>query len=223
MIISRVEGVSPKVPTELREVYGYLAGAVIDTLGCYSELVTLFTSKETIDLMNTTAPTFFVRHQQLLVDHTILSLSRLTDEKHGGPRKNQDNLTLPRLLDLHKPEHHQLRVDLQRKWTTIKAASLPIRLYRHKLLAHASLVHYLSPSMRLGDEITMTSMKDLLDEILDYLATFDCFFTGVGTPLSYPLSYGEAGDLITYLRSAVNAETKLNDERRSAALESSSH
>src|SRR6266480_5208229 len=215
MIISRVE-VSPKIPSELREVYEHLAGAVINTLGSYSELVTLFSmSEETVELMNATAPTFFVRHQQLLVDHTILSLSRLTDEKHSGPRKNpQDNLTLPRLLDLHEPEHHQLRVDLQRKWKTIKVASSPIRLYRHKLLAHASLVHYLSPSTRLGDEITMTSMKNLLDEILDYLATFDCFFTGVDTPLSYPPSYGEATDLIAYLRTAVDAEKKLNDERR---------
>jgi hypothetical protein len=223
MIISRVE-VSRKIPTELREVYGRLAGAVIDTLGCYSELVTLFGSQETVTLLNATAPTFFLRHQQLLIDNMILSLSRLTDTTSSGPRKNpQENLTLAQLIDLREPEYDQLRADLKKKWTTIAAAAKPIRLYRHKLLAHASLVHYLSPSTKLGEKITMTSMKDLIDEILDYLSTFDCFFTGVDTPLSYPPSYGEAEDLIPYLRSAVNAETKLNDERRRAALESSSH
>jgi hypothetical protein len=218
MMISRVE-TSPKIPTALREVYGHLAGVVIETLGCYGELATLFsTSEETVELMNATAPTFFVRHEELVINHIILSLSRLTDGKKSGSRKNaQDNLTLARLLDLHEPEYVNLRIDLQKKWTTIKAAARPIRLYRHKLLAHASLVHYLSPFTNLGEDITMASMKNLLDQILEYLSTFDCFFTGVDTPCYYPPSYGEATDLIAYLRLAVNAEKNLNDEHREAA------
>src|SRR4029453_7123428 len=105
-----------------------------------------------------------------------------------------------------------LRVDLKKKWKEIKAAAEPVRLYRHKLLAHTSLMHYLSPSTSLANGITMKSVRNLLDQILDYLAAFDYFFTGVDTPVGYPASYGDAADLIAYLRLAVEAEKKRNDE-----------
>lgn len=150
--------------------------------------------------MNAAAPAFFMRHEHLLIDHIILCLSRLTDEKQSGLRKNrQENLTLARLLDA-------LCVDLKKKWKEIKADAEPVRLYRHKLLAHTSLTHYLSPSTSLANGITMKSVRNLLDQILDYLAAFDYFFTGVDTPVGYPASYGDATDLIAYLRLAAEAE-----------------
>ena len=50
MIIHRLEA-SAKIPAALRKVYEHLAGIVIETLGCYEELITLFgDSKETIQL-----------------------------------------------------------------------------------------------------------------------------------------------------------------------------
>src|SRR5437016_415886 len=100
MIIGRLEP-SSKIPAELREIYAHLAGGLLDTLGVLDELKILFsTSKEAIELMNKTAPTFFVRHEQLLIHHIVLFVSRATDEKESGPRKNrQNNLTLDRLLD----------------------------------------------------------------------------------------------------------------------------
>jgi hypothetical protein len=221
MIIHRLEA-SAKIPAALRKVYGHLAGIVIETLGCYEELITLFgDSKETIQLMNATAPAFFMRHEHLLIDHIILCLSRLTDENQSGSRKNrQENLTLARLLELPEAEFDALRVDLKKKWKEIKAAAEPVRLYRHKLLAHMSLMHYLSPSTSLANGIMMKSVRNLLDQILDYLAAFDYFFTGVDTPVGYPASYGDATDLIAYLRLTVEAEKKRNDELRRDALKS---
>ena len=90
--------------------------------------------------MNKTAPTFFSRHEQLLIQHIILSIARVTDSRQSGSRKNaQDNLTLLRLLDLSDPVHQELRTDLQSRWKTISVQAEPMRQYRHKLLAHASL------------------------------------------------------------------------------------
>jgi AbiU2 len=214
MIIGRLEP-SLEIPAELREIYGHVAGSLIDTLGVLDELTILFsTSREAVDLMNQTAPTFFVRHEQLLFHHIILFVSRLTDDKRSGSRKNpQENLTLSRLLDL-EPEYHKLRVDLRKKLGVIKEDAKPMRLFRHKVLAHASLVHHLSLSTKLAGDITLKSMKDLLNKIGDYLVTFDCFFTRVDAQLYYSQGYGEASDLLAYLRRAVDAETKQNDDRR---------
>src|SRR5207249_4014102 len=115
MIISRLENPDPRIPAALREIYGHLAGNLIDTLGLLDELIILFsTSKEAVALMNETAPTFFVRHEQLLIHHIILSISRMTDPSQSGSRKKaQENLTLRRLLDLPEPEYQKLRFDLQ--------------------------------------------------------------------------------------------------------------
>jgi len=147
-----------------------------------------------------------------------LSVSRLTDRKESGPYKNrQQNLTLERLLDLQKPEHEKLRTDLEERLATIRTDAEPLRQYRHKLIAHASLAHYLSPSTPLGENITIASMRDLLGRIGDYVVAFDCFFTNVDSPLHYPPSYGEADDLLAYLRLAVEAEKKQNEDLLNAS------
>jgi hypothetical protein len=199
MIISRLNNPDARIPEELREIYAHFVGILIETLGALDELTILFsTSKEAVELMNKTAPTFFARHEQLLIQHIILSVARLTDPRQSGSRKNaQDNLTL--------------------RWKTISTAAQPFRQYRHKLLAHASLAEYLSPATKVGDKITLASMNVLLTQIGDYLGAFDCFFTSVDTGFYYPRSYGEAGDLLAYLKLAVEAEKKENDERLQAA------
>jgi hypothetical protein len=220
MIIGRLEP-SEKIPAELREIYAHLAGGLLDALGVLDDLRILFSkSAEAIALMNKTAPTFFVRHEQLLIHHIIMFVSRLTDDKQSGPRKNrQDNLTLDRLLDLPEPEYHELRIDLHKKLSAIKADAKPMRLYRHKLLGHASLVHHLSPSTDIGQDITLNLMRDLLNKIGDYLTIFEGFFTGtIGAEFHYPSSYGEAHDLLAYLKLAVEAEEKENEERLKAAM-----
>src|ERR1700693_1009310 len=150
IIIGRLEP-SLEIPAELREIYGHVAGSLIDTLGVLDELTILFsTSREAVDLMNQTAPTFFVRHEQLLFDHIILSVSRLTDDKRSGSRKNpQENLTLACLLDLVLTKYPKLHEDLYKRWTVIQARAKPIRLFRHKVIAHTSRVHRLLPSTEL--------------------------------------------------------------------------
>jgi hypothetical protein len=218
MIISRLTNPDPRIPENLRETYAHLVGLVLDTLGALDELTVLFdTSDEVIDLLNQTAPAFFGRYQHLLSDYVILSISRLTDDKRTGGRKNpQENLTLGRLLDLDEPEHHELRVDLTKKLTVIKAEAKPVQLFRHKVLAHTDRVHCLSPSVELGAGVTLESMKNLLSRINDYLVAFSFFFTQVDTPLHCPAHFGDATDLLKYLRLAVDAEEKENTERRRA-------
>ena len=49
-------------------------------------------------------------------------------------------------------------------------------------------------------------MKTLLNEMGDYLSAFDYFFTGIEAPFYYPRSYGEASDLLAYLKLAVESE-----------------
>jgi hypothetical protein len=220
-MIARLEP-DERIPAELREVYGHLAGWVIETQGLFKELELLYTSKETTKLLDSTAQAFFIRHQQLLISHIILSISRITDEKQSGSRKNsQENLTLGQLLDAQLLGSERKLV-LQKRWTIIKAATEPFRQYRHKILAHASKVHYLAPSTTLGDNITITAMRSTLELIADYLSTFDFFFTGTDSPVNYPWTNGEAADLLVYLKLGVEAQAKADADRYEAAARFSS-
>lgn len=215
-MIARLEP-DERIPAELQEIYGHLAGSVIETQGLFKELEVLYTSKENTELLDSTARTFFDRHQQLLISHIILSISRLTDGKQSGSRKNpQENLTLGQLLD-EQILGSEWQLTLQKKWTVIKAATEPFRQYRHKILAHASKVHYLAPSTTLGDNITITTMRSALELIADFLSTFDFFYTGTDSPVNYPWTDGEAPDLLVYLKLGVEAQAKSDADRYEAA------
>jgi hypothetical protein len=110
---------------------------------------------------------------------------------------------------------------LKKKWAKIRDTAKQLRTYRHKRLAHSDL-HHLSPSTKLGGDISIGSMKKLLDQISDFLSTFDYFFTGVETTsYSPPASYGDAHDLIAYLKLAIETQNKVKNEVLKAADEAS--
>jgi hypothetical protein len=219
MIIGRLNNPDPRIPAELRDIYEHLAGSLMDTLGVLDELTVLFsTSKEAVASMNQTAATFFVRHEQLLIHHIVLSVARFTDPERSGHRGNpQDNLVLSRLLNL-KREQKRLRNDLAARLKVIKTLAEPMRRYRHKLLAHASMAEYLAPATNIGGDITLGSMRDVLTKIGEYIGTFEEFFTGNDATFYYPRSYGEAGDLLEYLRLGLDAEKKQNEDRLKDAM-----
>ena len=125
-------------------------------------------------------------------------------------------------MDL-KPEHQELRDDLSARLKVIKTLADPFRRYRHKLLAHASMAEYLAPTTKLGGDITLGSMREVLTKINEYIAAFEEFFTANDATFYYPRSCGEATDLLEYLRLAVDTEKKENEERVKAAMKPESN
>ena len=193
----------PRLPEHLAQLYGHLAGALIEAYRPFDELVYLYaTSSDIVKILNEVAPAFFVRYQHLIVVELILSVSRLTDNPTSGSRADrQENLPLDRLfLGLEVPEHFELRQTLSEKWQGIRATSSPIRLYRHKLIAHADLVHYITTSTDLGENITIARFRKILSDIADYLNTFDSFFTHTESMYGGLAEFGGAEDLVSFLR-----------------------
>ena len=60
-------------------------------------------------------------------------------------------------------------------------------------------------------------MRTMLEQIADYLSTFDFFFTGVDSPMNYPWTAGEAPELLAYLKLGVAAREKIDADRYAAA------
>ena len=185
------------IPRELGELYGYLSGALIGTYQSLNALERLYMDADVVALLNSTAPEFFVLLQELLADNIILSIAKLTDKATTG---GQENLTLSRLVrELSEQKYPELRTRLNEKYERIKKMSCPITLYRHKLLAHADQVECLKANTELGKEIPIKLIRELLEQIADFLNTFDYEFTKGET--DYPSTPRDVtDDFIAYLR-----------------------
>ena len=149
-------------------------------------------------LNGTEAPEFFVLLQGLLVDNIILSIARLADKAESGTR---ENLTLSRLVQelSDNQKYSELRTRLDEKCTRIEKMSCPIRLYRHKLLAHADRVESLNPNTEVGKDISIKLIREVLEQIADFLNTFDYEFTNAET--HYPSAPQDVtDDFIAYLQ-----------------------
>ncbi len=159
---------------------------------------------DVVALLNSTAPEFFVLLQQLLVNNIILCIARLTDKPTTGRR---ENLTLSRLvLELSdNQKYSELRTRLNEKYERIEKMSGPIRLYRHKLLAHADRAVCLKTNTNLGEEISIKFIRELLKQIADFLNTFDYEFTNATTDYADLIRrYRDVtNDFIAYLRKNV--------------------
>jgi AbiU2 len=190
---------SEKIPQELKELYGYLSGALVEAHESFLALEKLYTNKDIVALMNRTAPEFFVLLRELLAHNIFLCIARLTDKPDTGGR---ENLTLSRIVrELSDQKYSQLRSRLDAKCKKIEKLSDPIRLYRHKLLAHADKVEHLKENTVLGNKIPVKFLRELLEEIADFLNTFDYEFTNAKT--NYPALVRDyrdvTGNFIAYL------------------------
>ncbi len=156
---------------------------------------------DVVALMNSSGPEFFALLQRLLLHNIILCISRLIDKPEIRRRKN---LTLSRLVrELSDDQKYsKLRTRLEEKYERIEEMSHRVRLYRHKLLAHADQAECLKENTNLGKNVTIKFIRQLLKQIADFLNTFDYEFTNNRN--DYPdlvRSYGDVTkDFITYLR-----------------------
>jgi hypothetical protein len=190
------------IPQELGELYGYLSGALIGTYQSLHALERLYMDKGVVALLNRTgAPEFFVLLQEFLVDNIILSIARLTDKPESGRKPPQENATLSRLVrELSQPTYPELHTRLDEKCKRIEKMSCPIRLYRRKLLAHADKVECLKANTELGKDISIMFIRELLEQIADFLNMFDYEFTK-GGETDYPAAPRDVtDDFLAYLQ-----------------------
>ena len=137
------------------------------------------------------------------MDNIILSIARLTDKAESGRKPPQENLTLSRLvLELSDPKYSELRTGLDEKCKRIEEMSDPIRSYRHKVLAHADKVECLKPNTEVGKDISIKLIREVLEQIADFLNAFDYEFTKA--EVHYPSTPRDVTeDFIVYLQKSV--------------------
>ncbi len=139
----------------------------------------LFDSGEdSITLLNSSGASVFGLLQRLLLDDTILCLSRLTDPASSG--KDKDNASFQYLIDLARSTlDASIIAEIDIKLNQLDQHVKNIRAYRMKALAHADLKHatkaVVLPNIRYDElEVAMQLCRDLMLK----LGTKDIYRTG---------------------------------------------
>lgn len=83
--------------SELGEVYHAIVAEAAYLNSKWADYLTLYDSKDRVDLLNKAAPAFFGRHQHMCVEDMFLHIARLTDKPYTGKKAN---LTVSQLVGL---------------------------------------------------------------------------------------------------------------------------
>jgi len=200
----RINYSETRIPKEHQKLYGYLSGAVTETYESLRAVEKLYMNDVVVARLNSAAPEFFALVRQLLIHNIILCIARLTDRPKTFGR---ENLTLSQLLlELSCDQRcSNLEARLDKKWKRIEKMSRRVQSYRHKLLAHSDKAECLKANTKLGKNITIKFIRQLLKQIADFLNTFDYEFTHAKN--DYPVLVRErqdvTRDLLAYLRSNI--------------------
>lgn len=149
MILKKFE-VPEYVPADMRGPLGLLTGEVQDLVTDWL-LFEQIRAQENLDLMNNTAPEFFLRFQEVLFEHLIIGIARLTDTAQQGDKQN---LTFNHLF-INQPAELDKLVEFVKK-----AAN--IRKIRNKLVAHLDFACGLDPNDLTNDK-TLAEIKESIE------------------------------------------------------------
>ncbi|WP_414681210.1 hypothetical protein [Marinomonas sp. 2405UD66-6] len=146
---------------ELDVIKGYFSNLCTD-LTLYSEL---FTSKETVDVLNEFNSLVFSRVQKAYIEKLCLSIACLLDPAETGKNKN---LSLARIIE--QCDCHELR-DKEEQLKNLYT-STGIKKWRQKLLAHNDLSTLMGrkPLEIKFEYEDIENILELIQEIFDYIS-----------------------------------------------------
>ena len=123
---------------------------------------------ENLSVLNKSGSYVFGLLQTLMIDDTILALSRLTDTERSMGR---ENASLKNLLEKSKPHLDQVtRDELTSSFLSLNAYVQNLRVHRNKVIAHKDLSHALGasslPNVRYDDlENSMEILRKILTDL----------------------------------------------------------
>lgn len=195
---------------DLGELYYALSGELVWLNWEWSQFTKLYATKQSrLNLMNETAPFFFVIVQRLLWHNALLSLSRLA----GPPRTaGKDNLSIRRLPGA--VADSKFRKKIQRLVNRAVKRSTFAITWRNKYLAHRDLNRALR---RRAGQLPIASQKRLeaaLAAIADVLNALQLRYEGSTTLYGFADVAWDADSLLGVLR-----DGQIREQLRSKRLE----
>ncbi len=139
----------PAIPEQVQSEYLFLFNEVLTLTYHWQTFNTLFGhSKRRIELMNVTAPKFFLLVQRNLIDQLVLILSRLLDPATSGRQKTPfHNATFAHFVDTYAAYDQTLASTLTLSLEELKTKFADFRFWRDKAISHSdfNVAHNVTP------------------------------------------------------------------------------
>lgn len=163
--------------------------------------VTLFgTSEERVRLLTYCAKDFFLILQWILWDDVLLRIARLTDPLQSAGNLNASLHQLAHMLSGHAPA--DLLETIGKELNGLDFAAKPIRVHRHKRLAHTDLTMALDPDAEVTPGITRRDIQSVLELIKKVMNRVEGHFMGSETAYELAIQTGDADTLTFWLEHA---------------------
>lgn len=200
------------MPAELADLHSRLSDDLTWLCLHWKEYAKLFAeSQKRVDLLNKTAPNFFVHFEDLIWQTTFLGLCRLTD-----PPKSvgKDNLSITRLSAAVDDE--SLAIRLEPAIVQALDAATFARDWRNRRFAHRSLELVRDPEVKPLASASRTDIDGAIDRISAVLNMVSVHYSGVHHDYSGVIAAFEGSDaLIYFLSSGLEAEESRQAEGKS--------
>lgn len=153
-----------KMGERLGEVFFALCNEVVWLETNWHEYVVLYGMKpERIDLLNKAAPAFFASIDDMIWEHTILTVTRLTDP---SKKRKHSRLTIALLSELVDPT---LKASVQRSVSDVVLKAKFCRDWRDRRIAHRDLSLALKRQARPIADRTRADMNAVIEAIANLL------------------------------------------------------
>ncbi len=157
--------------------------------------------EENLLLLNTNGSNVFQILQELILDNTILTLSRLTDkEKSSG----QENASINNFLAKAKPRLNQISLDeLDHTLGRLDSYVQNLRIHRNKAIAHKDMDH--AVGARQLPDVTYDDLENSMEELRKIMSKFGKDLFNIQTCYSVIFKFDQDGvGLLGVLKKASN-------------------
>lgn len=129
---------------------------------------------EQFEILNSCGSNFFYYVQHLILDHTSLTFSKLTDpDTQGG----NENLSLQQIHSLADENgDNELVKELNEIFENLKSACEKFRLLRNKRIAHLDLGHAMKTTEEVLPGISREYVENALKLLREYLDKVEIFY-----------------------------------------------
>lgn len=130
--------------------------------------------KKQFEILNSCGSNFFYYVQHLMLDHTSLTFSKLTDP---DTQAGNENLSLQQIHKLvAKNGDNELVKELEILFDTLKSACEKFRLLRNKRIAHLDLNHAMKTTKEALPGISRAYVENALKILREYLDKIELFY-----------------------------------------------
>lgn len=190
-----------RIPEPVRDIFAGLRSEFIEINARWIMYRQLYgVGPERVELLNESAGTFFNQLQWVLLNDTVLALSRLTDPSESFGR---ENLVLAQLFDRLDPElHRDLIQKLKEHLTEVANRCAPFRTIRNRRVAHADLLTALKIDPDPLPGITREMVEKALESIQEFMNKFEYCFCGSTMLYRHTVTNSDGEALIWQLKRA---------------------